>query len=262
MYLFHNTADAALPGNNGIYIKAPGTWEMIYARNNIWSGTNYALNNYNETQPIDFDYDDLYTTNPGEFVYWGSGPNRHMHDLATCQSLTGQEPHGLNVEPGFADAGSGDYTLDSASDLIDGGIVIPGINDDYVGTAPDIGAFEYEGYGFTLVATPPSRAIAPGGVATYMIEVQPVGGFTATVALTAASPSPSVTLSLHPTAITPPGQATLTLTGTYTGTTLLPGLWYTVPITATGDGVTQTTNVGLLVGGERVYLPTILRDHP
>ena len=154
MYLFHNTADAALPGNNGIYIKSPGSWDLIYARNNIWSGTDYALNNYNEGQPIDFDYDDLYTTNPDEFVYWGSGPDRNMHSLAEFQANTGQEMHGLDVEPDFAGAGGGDYTLDPTSDLIDAGVVIPGINDDYVGAAPDIGAFEYQGHGFTLNADP------------------------------------------------------------------------------------------------------------
>ncbi len=146
MYLFHNTADAVLPGNNGLYIKAPGTWDLIYARNNIWAGTDYAINNYNTSQPVDLDYDDLYTTNPEEFVYWGTGPDRHMHDLVTFQSLTGQEPHGLDVAPGFADAASGDYTLDPSSDLIDAGVVIPGINDRgpqaYQGLAPDIGAFE------------------------------------------------------------------------------------------------------------------------
>lgn len=94
-----------------------------------------------------------------------------------------------------------------------------------------------------------------------MIEVQSVGGFSATVALVAASPSPSLTLtlSLAPTAVDPPGQATLTLTDTHPGPTLLPGLWYTVPITASGGGCTQTTSVGLLVGGARIYLPLILK---
>jgi hypothetical protein len=88
--------------------------------------------------------------------------------------------------------------------------------------------------------------------------VQPIGGFTHTVALTAASPSPSLTLSLTPTVVTAPGQATLAVTDTHVGA-LLPGLWYGVPITATGGTVTQTTSVGLLVGGARVYLPLILR---
>ncbi len=72
-----------------------------------------------------------------------------------------------------------------------------------------------------------------------------------------------LTLSLTPTAITLlPGQATLAVTDTHTGTMLLPGLRYNIPITATGGGITQTVNVGLLVGGARVYLPLVLRNHP
>jgi hypothetical protein len=259
MYLFHNTADAALPGNHGLDIREPGTWELIYARNNIWAGTEYALSNANPSQPLNLDYDDLYTTLAGELVWWDGLPDRHLNTLAEFQAATGQEPHGLSVEPGWADAAHGDYTLDPTSDLIDAGVVIPGINDDYVGLAPDMGAYEYQGYGFALSTDPSVRAIAPGNIATYAVEVQSVGGFSATVALVAASPSPSLTLSLAPTAVDPPGQATLTLTDTHPGPTLLPGLWYTVPITASGGGCTQTTNVGLLVGGARIYLPLILK---
>jgi len=144
MYLFHNTCDAALAGNNGIYIKAPGTWEMIYSRNNIFSGTQHALHNYNETQPVDLDYDDLYTTNPDEFVYWGDGPDRHMRDLVTFQNLTGQEMNGLDKEPGFVDPQEGNYSLAPGDDLIDAGLCIAGINDGYSGNAPDMGAFEFE----------------------------------------------------------------------------------------------------------------------
>jgi parallel beta-helix repeat protein len=258
MILLHNTADAFLPGNNGLYIKAPGTWDLIYARNNIWSGTNYALHNYNETQPVDLDYDDLYTTRSDEFVYWGSGSQRHMRDLPTFQALTGQEPHGLNVAPGFANAAQGDYALDSASELLDAGLVIPGINDDYVCMAPDIGAFESQACGFTPYADAPARAIEPGGVAVYEIEIQPIGGFAHAVAVTATSPSPSLILSLNPTVVTPPGQVTLTADDNHTGVPFS-GLRYTVPITASGGGYTQSISVQLLVGGLRVYLPLTVK---
>jgi hypothetical protein len=79
------------------------------------------------------------------------------------------------------------------------------------------------------------------------------------VDLVSTSPSPSLTLNLHPSAVVPSGRATLTVTDTHTGT-LLPGLWYTVPITATGDGVTQATHVDLLVGGTRVHLPSVAKQ--
>ncbi len=142
IYLFHNTSDAYYPENSGIHIKSPGTWKNIYSRNNIWSGTDYAINNNNAGQPLDFDYDLLYTIMANELVYWGDGPDRHMRDLATFRNLTGQELNGFSYAPGFTDPASGDYTLSSGSPLIDKGLIIPGINDGYAGTAPDTGAFE------------------------------------------------------------------------------------------------------------------------
>jgi hypothetical protein len=54
-----------------------------------------------------------------------------------------------------------------------------------------------------------------------------------------------------------PAQATLVLTDTHTGSALLPGVWYAVPVTATTGVYTQVTSVGLLVGGSRVYLPVV-----
>lgn len=246
MYLFHNTADAALPGNNGIYIKAPGTWDIIYARNNIWSGTDYALNNYNETQPIDFDYDGLYTTNPNEFVYWGSGPNRHMRDLATFQSLTGQEPHGLNVEPGFADAGSGDYTLDATSDLIDAGVVIPGINDDYEGAAPDVGAYEFAP-SLVLSGTPADQSVH----------------LTWTVNTTL-----SVTSTWQIEYDGPPGDPPSPITGiisptrAYTLTSLTNYTWYTITLSALLDSTPFLTGTVAVMPTDRlVYLPLVLKGN-
>ena len=139
IYLLHNTSDAVLPDNNGLYIKAPGTWEVIYARNNIWAGTDYALDNYNTSQPVDLDYDALWTDGGGDLVSWDSG---RYATLAAFTAATGQEAHGLNVQPGFADASNGNYNLASNSKLIDAGVLLPGINNDYSGAAPDIGAIE------------------------------------------------------------------------------------------------------------------------
>lgn len=113
--------------------------------------------------------------------------------------------------------------------------------------------------GFALSVTPGTRAIQPGGIATYVLGLMASSGFTDTITLTATSPSPSVMVGLGPAMIVPPGQVTLTLTDTHPAGTLLPGLWYSLPITATGGGIAQTTMVGLLVGGMRVYLPVILK---
>lgn len=142
IYLFHNTADAALPGSSGLDIKSPGSWKMIYSRNNIWSGTDYALSNSNPGEPLDLDYDCLYTTQAGELAWWSNLDDRHLNTLAELRSATDLEMHGLNAVPGFADPVTRNYTLGSASPLIDKGIVIPGITDNYSGTAPDMGAYE------------------------------------------------------------------------------------------------------------------------
>src|SRR5690606_1129419 len=154
-------------------------------------------------------------------------------------AATGHESHGFNVEPGFSGPAGGDYTLAPSSPLIDAGLAIPGINDGYSGAAPDVGAYEYEGYGFSLSVTPPSQGIDPGAAAVYDVQVWPVGGFSDTVGLLTASPSPSLTVALAPTEVTPPGQATLTVTDTHAGP-LLPGLYDLVPVTRTASDVTRS----------------------
>ena len=47
------------------------------------------------------------------------------------------------VDPRFVDPAGLDYRLQSNSPAVDAGKVIPGYTDGYVGTAPDIGAFEF-----------------------------------------------------------------------------------------------------------------------
>jgi parallel beta-helix repeat protein len=145
IFLFHNTGDAALPGNSGLDVRSPGSWTGLYARNNVWAGTDYAVSNANPDQPIDLDYDDLWTTQTGELAWWSSLADRHLNTLAELQAATGLESHGLNAAPGFVDSTTGDYRPGAASPLVDKGLLIPGVNDDYAGIKPDIGAFEYSG---------------------------------------------------------------------------------------------------------------------
>jgi len=113
---------------------------------------------------------------------------------------------------------------------------------------------------FTLNTLPAGQAIQPGSSARYYVTLTALGIFTDVVTLTAASPSPSLTLALTSLALTPPGLITLTVTDTHPAGPLLPGVFYSIPITATGGSVLRTTAVGLLVGGARVYLPVILKN--
>lgn len=261
MYLFHNTGDAFFtdPRSSGLDIKSPGSWTMITARNNIWSGTEFAISNANPDQPLDLDYDELYTTLPGELAWWSNLSDRHLNTLLELQTATGQELHGMNALPGFTNAAGGDYTLQYGSQLIDAGLIIPGINDHYLGNGPDIGAFEYEGYGFSLEAIPGSRTIQTGGTATYNISVQPTGGFSDIVQLTVSNPSSDLIVNLDADQVTPPAQVTLTITDTH-GTSPPAGLWYTIPITATSGSLIQNISVHLLVGGVQIYFPLVARQ--
>ena len=129
----------------GWILNRPAPGHRLTARNNIWAGTDYALSNDNPSQPLDLDYDNLYTTTPGELAWWDGLPDRHLNTLAELQSATGQEMHGFNLLPCFNNSAGGDYTLALGCELIDAGLLIPGINDDYEGDAPDVGAFESQG---------------------------------------------------------------------------------------------------------------------
>jgi len=163
MYIYHTTSDAVFPDNHGLDIKSPGTWTHVTFRNNIWSGTGYGLRNYNTSNPVDLDYDDVYTSGPGNLVYWDS---TQYATLADFIAATGQESNGVNIIPEFLNSGMGDYHLEPVSLLVDAGIHIPGINDDYQGSAPDIGAFE-SGNGNPL----PSLSIAGLILAVLFISV-------------------------------------------------------------------------------------------
>ena len=52
---------------------------------------------------------------------------------------------GISSLSQFADPANGDFSVPAGTDLHDSGVHIPGINDNYQGTAPDIGAFEAAG---------------------------------------------------------------------------------------------------------------------
>jgi len=141
IFLFHNTMD----GGSRYYtafISEPAEWSMLVSRNNNWGSIRSGGLGIKVDDPIDFNYDNI-SIRPGNvLVYWRG---QDFHTLADFTSASGQEVNGLSVDPLFADISAADYTLRSDSELIDAGEFMPGINHDYAGLGPDIGAFEFNG---------------------------------------------------------------------------------------------------------------------
>lgn len=140
VHIYHNTCYTESGGQDGFLFKQYSSWSNVVSRNNIFAGTDHALDSWSTVNPVDFDYDNLYTTHGSKFIRWAGSS---YAAVSAFYAATGQEQHGMSYPPGFADAGNGDYQLAHDSPLIDRGVPIPGINDAFVGSAPDVGAFEF-----------------------------------------------------------------------------------------------------------------------
>jgi hypothetical protein len=140
IYLYHNTCITAVPDQHGFWFKQYSNWTNVISRNNIYGGTDYALENQaNAPNAVDFDYDCLYTTKSPPLIRWAGANYNSLNQFATA---TTQETHGVTNQPVFLNPAVRDYYLPANSPLIDKGISMPGINDDPLGPAPDIGALE------------------------------------------------------------------------------------------------------------------------
>jgi hypothetical protein len=148
MLLYHNTAlpaDGALaPG--ATYLAPQAEFEHLVTKNNIFVAHAYAIQyelGPSLLGPIDFDYDDLYSTRLNgnqPLIKWA--PTVRYDTLGEFAAATGYEQHGFELEPAFEAPTAGDYTLVEASPLLDVGVVLEGINDRWNVNGPDVGAIE------------------------------------------------------------------------------------------------------------------------
>jgi hypothetical protein len=164
VYLYHNTCHTAVSSQDGFWFKQYSNWHNIVSRNNIYAGTNYALESDAAQNPVDFDYDNVYTTHATNFISW---QGTRYNSVAAFYTGAAQEQHGMSFAPHFADTAAGDYQLAVGSPLINQGVVIPGINDGYSGQAPDIGCYEYN---LNAIPDPGVTGAGPGGP---QIVIQP-----------------------------------------------------------------------------------------
>ncbi len=136
--IYHNTLWSNIADRNAM--------EMISAvhnavlRNNIFQSSGYGVYEVaTGSAGHDWDHDNWYVTRPSPHFKW---ENISYNTLADFCAGTGLECNGDERAPGLSNPGSGDLTLLPTSPNIDDGVIIPGINDDFAGNGPDIGALE------------------------------------------------------------------------------------------------------------------------
>lgn len=136
VYLYHILGYAGRTEGNGM--GASGPWDNMHFRNSILRGTRYVIEDFYK-HPIgcSVDYCCLYTTDAGRFIKWA---DTKYANLAAMPAEAGFGSHNVAREP-YATLEDG-QPKDPASELIDAGVRIPGINDDFRGQAPDIGPDE------------------------------------------------------------------------------------------------------------------------
>jgi hypothetical protein len=171
---YHNTSSAIVTRDD-----KPGS--NIQLRNNLFlppdESTQPTLGLYTYTAYSSFDYNGYRQREP--FIGWHAPAAGQRYDfrddqvatryptLAAFRQATGQEAHGLVVDydvfmdarpPQFAafrdqhqalglayplfHPEDFDFRLDPESKAVDAGLRLPGINDDFTGEAPDLGAYE------------------------------------------------------------------------------------------------------------------------
>ncbi|MBA3705861.1 MAG: right-handed parallel beta-helix repeat-containing protein [Bacteroidetes bacterium] len=139
VYLYHNTSFSDIPACDGFLFKNYSDWHDIISRNNIYAGASYAFDNWSTMNPIDFDYDNLYTSHATKLFYWNGN---NYNSLATFSSAINQEINGIVANPNFVSIPGADFHLLPSSAIIDKGCIINGFNNNYNGLKPDIGKYE------------------------------------------------------------------------------------------------------------------------
>jgi len=114
----------------------------------IWENGVDGSNNWK----TDLDYDGFDWGNYPYAFKWGN--NVRLTDIAAFQSLTGQETHGIRIDrnscfndfyianPPPTPLAFQHLTLDPNCNAVDAGLVLANVNDNYLGSAPDMGAYE------------------------------------------------------------------------------------------------------------------------
>jgi len=153
VYFYHNSVYGSHPDANPYGLVVFNDVTGIDMRNNIIHGVLSAaaearcVLDEGASAFTVRDYNLYYQDDPDE-PFTGSengvgGWDTFMRDWDTWRAASGFEASGRRPQdPLFTDPASGDLSLAADSPAVDAGVSIPGINDDYQGKGPDLGAIE------------------------------------------------------------------------------------------------------------------------
>lgn len=134
-WICHNTVTSSHAGTPAVHPSGP--YSNMRFRNNILVGNGSAAvsDDAGESQTgNDFDGDLIHSNYPALFRW----KNVNYATLEALRTATGFETHGTSGEPMLAPS----YEPLIGSLAIDAALPLPGINDGFVGTGPDIGSIE------------------------------------------------------------------------------------------------------------------------
>ena len=151
VFFYHNTFVKNQNTGALLYLWYGGSTAVsvkdIYFKNNIFVApngakcTNINTSNYGGKPGTILNYNLWYTPTTATNLYqwWDGIAIRNEANLSGFRTVSGQEANGMFANPSL----NSSHRLNSTSPAIDRGLRIPGINNQYNGAAPDIGAFEY-----------------------------------------------------------------------------------------------------------------------
>lgn len=178
--VYHNTSWTNFANPNQAELISPISNSVL--RNNIFQGNGYSIEARNPgASGNDWNYNNWSTSSAGFRFKWEGVDHSTMNQLCRASGLECNGHEGL---PGFSNPFGGDFSLQASSLNVDRGLLIPGINDSFVGSAPDLGAIESP-YG-----TPPSdiATSTPSPVSTAIETPTPTAIPIFTPTPTASSP--------------------------------------------------------------------------
>jgi hypothetical protein len=140
VYVYHNTSWTTAGNLNAMDLITPVRNSLM--RNNIFQSTGYAFAEVpTGSSGNDWNNNNWYTTRGTSLAHF-KWDNKGYNTIAQLCAATRLECNGHEDVPGFTNPQGRNFTLLPSSPNIDRGVLIPGINDTFIASAPDVGAHE------------------------------------------------------------------------------------------------------------------------